>query len=104
MAPQNCFDVTRRCAATASISFVIIVLLVFEFRDELSVALRLADTMYAFSIIAYKKTENLPWRSGYMSHYPVFLDCLEWLGPLGGEALCPSSGNNGPVLMDDQEV
>jgi hypothetical protein len=102
MAHQNCLNVTRVSAAIASTSFAIIV---FEFRDELSAVLRLADTMYVFLIIACKETENLLWRSGYYtSHYPVFLDCLEWLGPLGEEALCPSSGNNGPVLIDDQAV
>jgi hypothetical protein len=44
---QNCFDVTRVFAAIASISFVIFVPLVFDFRDELLAALRLADAMYA---------------------------------------------------------
>jgi hypothetical protein len=52
---------------------VIIVPLVFEFRNELSAALRLEDVMYALRIVACKGTEDLPWRSGYimMGHYPV---------------------------------
>jgi hypothetical protein len=49
---QNCLNVTRVSAAIESISFVIIVPLVFEFRDELSAVLRLADAMYAFRIVA----------------------------------------------------
>ncbi|KAN0111264.1 hypothetical protein V8E52_008744 [Russula decolorans] len=69
---QNCLNVARGCATIASINFVIIVPLVFE-RGEI--------------------------RRGYMGHYPVFLDCLEWLGE---EALRPSSGNNVPVPMDGQ--
>jgi hypothetical protein len=36
-----------------------------------------------------------------MGHYPVFLDCLE---SLDEESLCPISGNNVPVLMDDKAV
>jgi hypothetical protein len=49
---QNCLNVTRVSAVIESISFVIIVPLVFEFRDELSAVLRLADAMYAFRIVA----------------------------------------------------
>jgi hypothetical protein len=74
VAHQNCLNVARGCATIASINFVIIVPLVFE-RGEI--------------------------RRGYMGHYPVFLDCLEWLGE---EALRPSSGNNVPVPMDGQAV
>jgi len=36
-----------------------------------------------------------------MGYHPVFLDCL---GQLGEVALCPSSGNNVRVLMDDQAI
>jgi hypothetical protein len=77
VAHQNYLNVARGCAKTASISFMTIVPLVFEFWDELSVAFRLADAMYALRIVACKEREELPWRSGYKGHYPVFLDCLE---------------------------
>jgi hypothetical protein len=36
---------------------------------------------------------------GYMGHHSVFLDFLERLGE---EVSFPSSGNSGPILMDDQ--
>jgi hypothetical protein len=49
---QNCLDVTRVSAPIASISFVIFVPLVFEFRDELSAMLRLADALYALRTVA----------------------------------------------------
>ena len=54
VAHQNCLDVTRGSAAIALITFVIIVLLVFEFRvrDELSAVLRLADAIYALRTVA----------------------------------------------------
>jgi hypothetical protein len=67
---QNCFDVTRVFAAIASISFVIFVPLVFDFRDEL------------FGGIAASRCDVCA------SH--GHLHCLERLGE---EALCPSSGN-----------
>ena len=77
---QNCLNFTRGSVAIASIGFVIIVSLVFKFRDDsdvLSAELRLADAMYALRTVACKETEDLTWRSGYVGHYPVFLDCLE---------------------------
>jgi hypothetical protein len=66
---RNCDD-TR----VASISFVIVVTFVFEFRNESSAVLRLAGGMYALRIVTCKGPgkESLPWRSGY-----IVLDCLE---------------------------
>jgi hypothetical protein len=55
---QNCLNVTRVSVAIASISFVIIVPLVFEFRDELSEVLRSADAMYALRTVAYNEAED----------------------------------------------
>jgi hypothetical protein len=71
---QNCLDVTRVSAAIASISFVIFVTLVFDFRDELLAALRPADAMYALRAVACKETEDLQWRSGAhgSSRLPAF--------------------------------
>lgn len=58
---SNRFNVTRRSATIASISFVMIVPLVFEFRDELSAVLRLEDAMYAHGRMqTCKETEDLP--------------------------------------------
>ena len=74
---QNCLNLTRGSVAMASIGFVIIVPLVFEFPDELWAVLPLADAMYALRTVACKETEDLTWRSGYVGHYPVFLDRLE---------------------------
>ena len=74
---QNCLNVTRGSVAISSICFVIIVPLVFEFRDELSAALRPEDVMYALRTVACEETGDFPWRSGTWANYPVFLDSLE---------------------------
>jgi hypothetical protein len=98
---QNRLNVTHVSAAIASISFVIIVSLVLEFRNELSAVLRLADMMYALRTVVCQETEGLPWRSGYMGHYSAFwIAWSDWTK----RASCPGSGNNVPVLMDDQAV
>jgi hypothetical protein len=84
----------------ASINFVIIVPLVFEFRDELSVALWLVDAMYAFRTVVCEETEDLQWRSGTWATIPSsWIAWSDW-----EKRLCQGSGNNGPVLMDDQAV
>jgi hypothetical protein len=61
VAHQNYLDEARGlgCTTIASTSFVIVVPLVFEFRDELSAALRLADAMYVLRTVACKETEDL---------------------------------------------
>lgn len=84
VAHKNCLSLSlaRGCVTIASISFVIVVPLVFELRDALSAALRLpvADVMYALRMAAmtaaYRETEGLLWRSEYMGNCLVFLDCL----------------------------
>ena len=50
---------THVFAVIASISFVIIISLVFEFRNELSAVSRLADAMYALRPVVCKEMENL---------------------------------------------
>jgi len=72
----NCLKVTRGPATIAPIDLVMMVLLVFEFRD---------------------KTKDLMRKSKHMGYYLVFLDRLERLGEA---ALSPSNDKDAPVLMD----
>jgi hypothetical protein len=91
MAHRNCLNVTRVSSMIqASIGFLIIVLLVFEFRDELSAVLWLADAVYELRTVACKDTEDLQWRLGYVCHYPVFL--TSWITWSDWERRCQSAG------------
>ena len=86
----------------ASIGFRIIVPPVIKFLEELPAVLRLANAMHAPRKAIYGESENFPWGSGYISHYPVFLDCLGhwapgyWAKRLQG----PSSDNNAHVPIE----
>ncbi|KAH9957584.1 hypothetical protein BC827DRAFT_1224453 [Russula dissimulans] len=95
-AHPDCLKVTRGPATIAPIDLVMMVLLVFEFQDKLSVA-RLADALHALRAAARKETKDLMWKSEHMGHYLVFLDRLERLGEA---ALGQSSARDGPVPMD----
>jgi len=95
-AHPNCLKVTHGPATIAPIDLVMMVLLVFEFQDKLSVS-RLADALHALRMAARDKTKDLMWKSEHMGHYLVFLDRLERIGEA---ALSPSNAKDAPVPMD----
>ena len=98
-AHKDCLEVTRGPTTIAPIDLVMMVLLVFEFQEKLSV-LRLADALHALRMAARKETKDLMWKSEHMGHYLVFLDRLVRLGE---GALGPRSAtvNGAPVVMMD---
>ena len=98
VAHPDCLKVTRGPSTIAPIDLVMMVLLVFEFQEKLSVS-RLADALHALRMAARKETKDLMWKSEHMGYYLVFLDRLERLGE---GALGPSSAiaNDAPVAID----
>jgi len=95
-AHPDCLKVTRGPVTIAPIDLVMMVLLVFEFQDKLSIP-RLADALHGLRMSARKETKDLMWKSEHMGYYLVFLERLERLGEA---ALGQSSARDGPVPMD----
>jgi hypothetical protein len=92
----DCLKVTRGPSTIAPIDLVMMVLLVFEFQDKLSVS-RLADAIKALRMAARNETKDLMWKSEHMGYYLVFLGRLQ---EVGESTLAPSSAKDASVPMD----